>query len=70
MSPFGLDPAARPNSATNRHSNGRTGTPGSFYEYSDVGGDVFVKKGKSTATIGMSGSGRMSDGITGGGRMR
>ena len=50
MSPFGLDPAARPNSATNRHSNGRTGTPGSFYEYSDVGGDVFVKKGKSTAT--------------------
>ena len=32
MSLFGLDLAARPNSATNRHSNGYTGTPGSFHE--------------------------------------
>ena len=32
MSPFGLDLTARPNSAANCHSNGRTGTSGSFHE--------------------------------------
>ena len=32
MSPFGLDPVAHPKSAANRHSNGRTGIPGSFDE--------------------------------------